>query len=286
MKRKRIIFLLTLMIFSLASAARESMLLPPMGKRIDGLQISVQGPNCWNAALLKAGLNHSLRFTPKAEYWFWMTSPYCRALSVNERPRLGDLGSLFWSGHGHYHSFVYLNDQWVFSKNSPDPKYTYEVQRFEKMFQPAAERVGRNCGATTNRRMNSNCPYKVIFHRCQPLEKDFFENDAEIKKWDEQLKQIEEQIFAWAIASKQVSISSYEAIIKHLYQLLVAVKERKNVTPDKLKKFRLVALEYRILGLMLADIDGARKAPAVQSLINYAYRVQLHKKKTILLNSY
>lgn len=255
----------------------------PMGERVNGLRLYSEGPNCWNGALLKTGLVHSVRFVPKGEYWFWMQSHYCRQLSLNEKPQKGDLGSVFWSGHGHYHSFIYLDDQWVFSKNSPDPKYEYKVQRFEDMFNEGHKSKAKRCWQNNLARQKQNCEFRVAFHRCHPLEKDFFSGDKSIKAWDQMIKPLEEQVFSWTVGDSSLSLGEYEQTVGKLYAILLDIQKSNGKSTDKLKTFRIEALEYRVLGLILADIKVAHMIPKLYPFIQYAYHSQNQKKHYIPL---
>lgn len=250
---------------------------------LDGLRLSRQGPNCWNAALIKAGLAHAVRYVPKGEYWFWMKSPYCRELRKDEKPQKGDLGSLMWKGHGHYHSFVYLDDQKVFSKNSPDPKYPYKVQSFEEMFFPDQQAKIKKCWSDYHNRGQQPCEFSVVFHRCRPLEKNFYDADPRLTSWDQKLGVLERQVFSWAVNDSTVSEQEYAKVIHKLYRILHEIRElEKQTSSHKLNKFRLEALEFRVLGLLLADTKISAQIPSVFPMVNYAYYLQEQKKEKIL----
>ncbi len=256
----------------------------PMASRVNNLRLYSEGPNCWNGALLKTGLAHSVRFVPKGEYWFWMKSPYCRELQINEKPQRGDLGSIFWPGQGHYHSFVFVDDEWVFSKNSPDPKYEYKVQRFEDMFFAEHQAKAKKCWQSSFGRQKQTCDFKVVYHRCRPLEKNFFLKDKVVEGWDQKIKPLEEQVFSWTVGDSELSKEEYEQTVGKLHAILLEIQKYDRRQLNKLNKFRHEAIEYRVLGLILADIKVANMIPKLYPLIHYAYQSQDQKKHHVPLN--
>lgn len=265
-----------------------------MGVRIDGLRLTKAGPNCWNGALLKAGLINSVRFVSNAEYWFWMNSPYCRQLGPHEEKQRGDLGSLFWRGQGHYHSFVYIDGKWVFSKNSPETKYPYEVQRFEAMFPRETRQSLKDCrgdkaaeggeagnGFRTGKVSKNLCPYRVIYHRCRPLEEGFYRGHPEASKLHQEILPLEEQIFDWTTGRSSLTQGEYGQLIEKLSKRLKRVEMLLQNYDAKSAPMPLKALEYRLLGLLLADVYAGQQTPTLFSAISSAYQKQKQKKKFI-----
>lgn len=248
-------------------------------QELDNLKLKTEGPNCWNAALMSAGLARSIRFVSKGEYWFWMQSKYCRALSEHDTLQSGDLGSLTWSGHGHYHSFVFDKKDKVFSKTSPSPKFPYRLQTFEEMFSSPNKAWVKNCLPLKPSGTNKGCAVGIAFHRCLPIENNFFESSSELASWDLKLKSIEQFIALWAIGSEKATLDQYEKTIYQLYRILRQIQEKKSAAKDQLIKFKYQAIEYRTLGLILSDVGGAKKAPKVYPYLNYAYQVQDNHKK-------
>lgn len=262
----------------------------PIAERIDGLHLYSEGPNCWNGALIKTGIAQSVRFVPKGEYWFWMKSPYCRGLKKDEVPKKGDLGSIFWTGYGHYHSFVFLDKTWVFSKNSPDPKYPYKVQRFEEMFFEEQRPKAKRCWLDSKSRANKSaanglsCDFEVVYHRCKPIEDKFFQVDANMALLDSRVKPLENEVFLWTAGDSQLSLVEYEKTINRLYGILREVQDLNKEHLSKRKKFVMEAMEFRILGLILADIRVATMIPKLYPVIQYAYASQNQKKMHVPMN--
>lgn len=256
-------------------------------KRIDKLQLKTLGPNCWNGALIKTGLVHSVRFVPKGEYWFWMNSPYCQKLKSTEKPQKGDLGSLFWPNRGHYHSFVFLDSQYVFSKNSPDPKYKYQVQAFEEMFHSEYQSKAKKCWKNYQKSYSSNskkdCEFEVQFHRCRPIETDFFLTDTKLLNWDKKIIPLEEKVFSWVAGDKIVNLELFEQAIVNLYDILGEIqKELKDeLISNKNRKFKLEAMEYRLMGLILSDIRIASTSKKLNPIINQIYKMQSGKSQQL-----
>lgn len=248
-------------------------------KRINKLQLRTMGPNCWNGALIKTGLAHSVRFVPKGEYWFWMNSPYCRKLNTAEKPQKGDLGSLFWPNRGHYHSFVFLDSQYVFSKNSPDPKYKYQVQAFEEMFHSEYQSKARKCWMDYQRSFKKDCDFEVQFHRCKPIETNFFLADTKLVSWDKKIIPLEENVFSWVAGAKSIRLEVFEQTIESLYGILGEVQKdlKREPTSNKNRKFKLEAMEYRLMGLILSDIRIASTSKKLNPIINQIYKMQSEK---------
>ncbi len=256
-----------------------------VAKKIDGLQLKTLGPNCWNGALVKAGLIHSVRFVSKGEYWFWMNSPYCRKLNSSEKPQRGDLGSLFWPDRGHYHSFVFLDSKWVFSKNSPDPKYRYEVQRFEDMFYMHYKNKAQKCWQDFQSRSQENCEFDVQFHQCRPVEEGFYKTDSKVVAWDAKIKLLEEKVFLWVSGKANTRLETFERTIGDLYDIWREVQIESKNEFSKTRKFKLEALEFRLIGLMLSDVEIAQSSKKLNPILNQIYKLQLSKSPQLSLSS-
>ncbi len=259
----------------------------PMSVRIDGLRLYAEGPNCWNGALLKSGLIRAVRFVPKGEYWFWMNSAYCRKLGPSEKPKKGDLGSLFWPGQGHYHSFVYMDEDWVFSKNSPDPKYPYKVQAFDEMFNADYRATARGCWKEANGNYHSSanrsskCVFDMKFHRCRAVEVDFYRNNKQLSRWDDQVRPLEDRVFSWVAGEAELTLEDYEETVLALNRLWQEVKRTQKQNSKKRLRFKLEAMEYRLLGLILADIKIGSLSPRLYPILQEAYRIQELKKQGV-----
>lgn len=248
-----------------------------IAKKINKLQLKTLGPNCWNGALIKTGLAHSVRFVPKGEYWFWMNSPYCQKLKAIEKPQKGDLGSLFWPNRGHYHSFVFLDSQYVFSKNSPDPKYKYQVQAFEEMFHSEYQSKARKCWKDYQTNFKKECDFEVQFHRCKPIEAEFFMTDPKLLSWDKKIIPLEGKVFSWVAGEKNISLDIFEQTIESLYGILGEVQKDLKSVMNKNRKFKLEAMEYRLMGLILSDIQIASTSKKLNPIINQIYKMQSRK---------
>jgi hypothetical protein len=228
----------------------------------------------------------SIRFVSKGEYWFWMNSDYCRTLPVEEPLQNGDLVSLIWDGLGHYHSFVYINNQFVFSKTSPSAQYAYRVQSFEEMFSIDQRALAKGCWPLSAHRSGQSCSLGMVFHRCRALNNDFYQSHRDLSMIDLQLKNLEGMIFEWVAGKAEDKVKQYKKAVLDLYGLLSQLQLLEVKTRNKEKLFKLEALEYRVLGLILADVNGARSVSDVYPYLNYAFQVQQAKKKTVPLNYY
>lgn len=253
-----------------------------ISKKIDSLQLRTLGPNCWNGALIKAGIVHAVRFVPKGEYWFWMNSPYCRKLGKLEKPQKGDLGSLFWPTKGHYHSFVYLDSHWVFSKNSPDPKYKYQVQAFEEMFYPSYQKKAKKCWNSIHANLKNDCEFELQYHRCRSLETTFNKSDKKLVEWDRKVTPLEEAVYLWTTGESKVRPSDFEGTILDLFKIFEEVHVELKAESDKQRKFKLQAMEYRLIGLMLSDLNIASTSKKLFPIISQIYKLQSTKAPQVV----
>lgn len=248
-----------------------------ISKKIDGLKLKTQGPNCWNGALIKSGINQSVRFVSRSEYLFWMKSPYCRELEANEKLQSGDLGSLFYNQNDLYHSFVYIDKEKVFSKNSPDSKFPYQYQKFEDMFFKESQSLAKKCWSNIIQNRRLKCDYKVMFHRCEPIEDNLFQLEKDISKIDAKIKSLEEHVYAWISGDTKITKELYSNTVVSLYRYLLELQNLEKTKLSDHRKFIINALEFRVLGLILSDIEISLKIPSLFPIVNYAYQVQANK---------
>jgi hypothetical protein len=225
---------------------------------------------------MSAGLVQSVRFVSKAEYWFWMDSPFCRRIPEGESLQPQDLGTLFSRVGNATHSFVYLSDSLVFSKNSPDAQHTYQIQLFEDMFHHHWRKQARHCLLKGNSPEKS-CPAKLVFHRCRSLPADFYTNDPEVQRLHRQILPLEAEVFAWVSGKGAKNIARMESVLKGLGILWQRVRLLKESEVHSQNRFKFRALELRLIGLLLSDSEIVREAAALRPLLErvYDYQMQL-----------
>jgi hypothetical protein len=81
----------------------------------------MNGPNCFNTALLLAGVLDTSRHTQAPEMTFWLQSPLCRELDPNERALPGDVimirGRAPDGTLAEVHAANFVSDELIFSKD-------------------------------------------------------------------------------------------------------------------------------------------------------------------------
>lgn len=248
---------------------------------LQGLVLQKEGPNCWNSALINAGIIDSIRYVSQAEYWFWMNSPYCARVSPTKELRTGDLGAMIWPRKGHLHSFTYINDKMVFSKNSPSTEHPYKTQAFEAMFFPAFQANAKKCGVRpqSSKKEGGTCRYEIIYHRCDAIEAGFYSKDPQLRLMDQQIKKYEGQVKQWVQGGSAISNEEYARVIEGLYAQWMILK--RHALPKEIPSdlaFRRRAMELRLVGLLLSDTYVAQSIPRLRPLVRAAYDFQVAQK--------
>lgn len=100
--------------------------LPQKSARFLGLEAKKAGPNCHNLALVMNGTLPALRYTDYMEVKSVLDSPLCQSVDRSQ-VRAGDIGRI---GNGiEAHSFIYLADSLVITKNGLDrSEFTIQTQ--------------------------------------------------------------------------------------------------------------------------------------------------------------
>ena len=109
---------------------------PAFVRQLHGLTSEAPGPNCWNMALVTAGLLPSLRESSSEEWRHTLDSPLCRELGSNEKVEAGDLGSIETRARdsvGEVHGFTYLTETLVFDKRGIALRAPYLLESVESM---------------------------------------------------------------------------------------------------------------------------------------------------------
>lgn len=128
-------------------SANVTSCVPQQVRTYQGLTGTQNGPNCWNLALVMAGLVPVLRQSSDTEWEYLINSPLCRELRDGESPQSGDLGSIEMrapDNNVQIHGFMYVSDRMVFSKNGTLLNAPYALQTREDM--ESTYRVGQTPG--------------------------------------------------------------------------------------------------------------------------------------------
>lgn len=221
-------------------------------------ELKTYGPNCWSAALLTTAMINSPRPVSKPEFWFWLNSDYCRAVSPDEVPKRGDIGSLFSINEGNTHSFVYLDANTAFEKRDPYPRSAYKTNSRDNSINP------REMDASCKERqldifVKNDCIKTVVYHRCSPIPLDFYSRHAELTDVAVLVQNLEEGLTEYIrIEHEQTTLR--DAFVK-LDEYLTKVEKLK-FSGDQ--EFARQALRWKIIGLLLINLsDETRSLPGV-----------------------
>lgn len=219
-------------------------------RQLDGLQVAAKGPNCWNAALAAAGLASAPRYVSKPEIWHWLQSPYCRQLGNDERPKRGDIASIFWKQWGNYHSYIYLDGNTVFAKEGPDPEDVYKVQSYEGQFRPNYRAEANRCkDLTLNQVMGrSDCDLKTVYHRCTPPPVDFYQRHNSLKEIANQVAEAAVVIQGFLIDQNRTP--QVDRAAQTLARALHDLRQRRYSGE---LEFARKSLEHEVIGLFVSD---------------------------------
>lgn len=97
------------------------------------------GPNCFNFALVVAGLLPGLKPTSNEEFDVFINSPLCQRVHNKNLLRAGDIG-VYSSKNSKTdatvfnHGFIYISDKLVLSKNDQSVRAPYSVQETQAMY--------------------------------------------------------------------------------------------------------------------------------------------------------
>lgn len=134
--RSLLSFLLT--IGCLSAARGESAELSGRVSRLLGFTVTHHGPNCWNSALVAAGVLKHIRFTSPEEFRFLVESPLCQKIPSGQQ-RSGDIQVYRRTLPGlsgamlEVHANLWLNAEEAFNKMTDFSTAPYELAAHEKV---------------------------------------------------------------------------------------------------------------------------------------------------------
>lgn len=141
----------------------------------------ISGPNCWNQALIDAGLMKTHRFTSPGEF-IYLLDRHCE---VTRTPKTGSIGRILHKG-SEYHAFTWISEGKVHAKNSYGVLETPKVMSFEEMLQTYP--VPSEC---INREpTNQICDTEIIYYDCHPLKDNMVQLQAKLLKAEQILNDI------------------------------------------------------------------------------------------------
>ncbi|MBC7396776.1 MAG: hypothetical protein H7333_04965 [Bdellovibrionales bacterium] len=136
--------------------------LPAFTKKVLGIFPENDGPNCWNTALVSAGILPHLRGTEADEFKYWMSSPLCTELKAGEKPEAGDVMAIRSSyGSTEEHAFIYGTEELSFSKKTFEAAEPYRMLSTDEIYGRPFN-VKRECRALGR----TDCETQVHAFRC------------------------------------------------------------------------------------------------------------------------
>ncbi|MCB0422584.1 MAG: hypothetical protein KDD61_16400 [Bdellovibrionales bacterium] len=120
--------------------------------------------NCWGTALWSQGFINELRPSTKSELLYTFKKNKCRKLQPNEAPLPGDFGSFYNSESGIYHTFIHLDDTFIFEKGSPYPSHVPEIENYKEKFKDFSISFDLKTGCKSGN--ENECFWGVINYRC------------------------------------------------------------------------------------------------------------------------
>lgn len=224
------------------------------------------GPNCWNLALVTAGVLPALRYSTSDEMSFFMNSPLCRELSQHEKKQPGDIGAFRTDQKKtEFHGFMWISDSLVYSKNGYTKSSPYAVQSFKKM----EEGYNRVRKWICYENSTKNCDLELVNFRCEGMEsylKKFSETFPKgITKAFQDLGVIEtciEAVHGIARSVSTTAMSSLTDSIKVLATYLESEQFKKSLenTPLTERNFVEGALKVRLNSIYeQLDFTGSAK---------------------------
>ena len=221
-------------------------------------QLPYYGPNCWNFVLINKKAMPFYRMVGMHEFWLYVNSPYCRELSPQEKPLIGDIGSAISAEYGIIHSFLLISPTMVLSKASP-----YQDSQIEQ--QPLGE-------------LSNNQHEPLIYHRC-----DF----SKMKLVDSSLHDLEDQIDKHLTAQLTLSGNQLNKMLNDLLGTREQLRNSPNAQNNKdyfLKTARLFKIDSLINQVFMLMSEKERtefvSIETAQKLVEMSHDIQAKTEET------
>ena len=117
--------------------------LPRRVAKYHGIIFQIGGPNCFNTALVFAGLLPALRTSARSEFAEFMNSPLCKLVPPDDRQKPGDIVAIRFpslsarsknKNYQEWHAFIYVSDEMSFSKNGENKEDPYILTSTKSVF--------------------------------------------------------------------------------------------------------------------------------------------------------
>lgn len=162
---------------------------PKIVKEKQGICNLNDGPNCWNASLVSAGVIDHLRYASDDEMKFWMESPLCTERKPGEEKLPGDIIAIRKSTGAEYHGFVYISENLSFSKNGYMRSAPYSLQSPENVY--ALYDVPESC-REVYKKPNIKCDFYSNILHCISIEEYYKKNPEFNSEQKETLKTLDD----------------------------------------------------------------------------------------------
>ena len=150
----KIIAALTILFFSLTSFSYDM----DFALEHDGTSSHVDGPNCWNGALVAAGVLESKRFIGPEE-WLIHLEKNCSPI---EEAKPGAVGRVFHSKDGEVHGFIHLDQETIFAKHGEDLQHGYRIMSYQEMM----DQYGKTRSCRMSGDESPECHHEVVYYDC------------------------------------------------------------------------------------------------------------------------
>ena len=107
---------------------------PRLAQQYHNVKPMISGPNCWNRALVFAGILPTLSYSGPEQMSHWTNSPLCTKREEGETPMPGDVVAIRSNANSEVHGFTYLSDKLSFSKNGYSKYSPYKYQTTASVF--------------------------------------------------------------------------------------------------------------------------------------------------------
>jgi len=148
--------------FSVPSAQAFEREMTELMATLNGKSSHIDGPNCWNTALVLNGLKSGFRFADPQE-WLLSLEENCREV---EEPLYGDIGRLYHAQKGEVHGFIHIDDETIFAKHGEDADHGHQFMSYEEML----NQYGRDRNCKIQDDYSAECFHIMKFYRCEAKE--------------------------------------------------------------------------------------------------------------------
>lgn len=188
-------------------------IVPKRVAQFHGVKPNFDGPNCWNSALVLSRLAKEFRLSWADEISFWMDSPLCRELRLNEKLEPGDI-VMMRHVSGEHHACIYISPELVFSKNGSTKTTPFALQSLEGVLKYYKIPKESECRRTVGRSSSDSCWAWVNYFRCKSLEE--YEKSYAPESYqdiDHSLSSVERQIHERAMKGNPLFTPDFQDLI-------------------------------------------------------------------------